>query len=348
ALAWSFILFCLHTIPTPDVALWILLAAYSLLLNPRKAILEGEWLHVHWLAWRKSYHLASLEGVYLEENFDINRAVICLRDAQPVKLPLWRNFPGSSQDDRFRVAAHLSRIASKNTHSEAGGYERGGVRLNMHHNRLVRALGFMALGVVFTAGTLACFLYRNEWKATGDLFYAAPAVVFAMAYGVWFVFLFFRPGAQITADGARITTRFGPEEGEIEPADAELSGGNFNGLAVSPRLVVAAKGDKSGKVALAADYSSVFLALRLMQKWPPGSFTSHIAPFQSKHAEDANDQLTREFRKKMDKLIFERKREGLAATGKKSRRRMTRVEPFHPLADPGDFFDSVEEMLGLV
>jgi len=261
-----------------------------------------------------------------------------------VLLPFWNRFPSSRDDDKFRVAAHLSRIGSKNSAAEVKAYERGEVKLEMQHNRLMRALFIMAIGVMFAVASVAYYLYANKWKVTGDMAWSGPAILIALILTTRYVILFFRPGAAVALNGAKLLGRLGSDEELDSNVQAALEAGNFHGIAVHPRLVVVSTEYGKRMIHIDADFTSFFIALRLLQKWPDERFFKRVNVFHAKASEAADNRLTREIRKKMWrekdalKKLRSVKRGGMSL--------LKHSEPFHPLADPDELYDSVMELLG--
>jgi hypothetical protein len=346
SLCLGLFILCFHAIPVPDTAFWVALAAYTFLTSPRKLILDGEWLHVHWLAWSKSYYLSSLEGVYLSEYLDVTAVVACFRDKAPVLLPFWNRFPGARDDDKFRVAAHLSRTGARNSKIEAKSYEQGEITVTMHHNRVTRALFVMAIGILFAIAALAYYLYAYKWKITPNLFWAGPAVVVAAVLTIRYIMLFLRPGISLAINGARRLGRFGAEKEKDDTIQAALEAGDLFGLAVHPRLIIASPQGEINRVQLDGDFTSFFLALRLLQKWPEERFFKRVNVFHPKHGEDADDRLTREIRKKLWREVDALKKTRGGKVEGAGLSILKRGEPFHPLAHPDDLYDSVYELLG--
>jgi len=346
SLCFAVFIILFHAIPVPATAFWVALAAYTFLTSPRGLTLDGDWLHVRWLAWSKSYHLSSLEGVYLSEYLDVTAVVACFRDKAPLLLPFWNRFPGARDDDKFRVAAHLSRIGSRNSRTEAKSYEHGEITVTMHHNRLTRALVVMEIGILFAIAAMAYYLYAYKWKITPNLLWATPAVVVATMLTVRYVTLFFRPGVSFAINGARRLGRLGAEKVRDNTVQAALEAGDLFGLAVHPRLIIASPKGEINRVQLDGDFTSFFLALRLLQKWPEERFFKRVNVFHPRRAEDADNRLTREIRKKLWREVEALKK----ARGRKVEGGgisiLKRGEPFHPLAHPRDLYDSVYELLG--
>jgi hypothetical protein len=132
---------------TAPVTALILIA--WVLLVPRRFWIDGGSLVVARLFSKQDYPLLAVQGVYLKTMPALISMVVCFSDRNPVSIPLWYAFPGSKDDDRFRLAAHFSRLASRNSFQESENLLGGTVCIEPRHGSSRFALMYLLVPAVF-------------------------------------------------------------------------------------------------------------------------------------------------------------------------------------------------------